>query len=79
MNKEIKEILNQELKKVKRSLVATPETRENLDAFAKANNGSNDPLLTQLAVNYGYKIALQNTLYSIETLELETKNKKQNG
>lgn len=47
---------------VNRSIVATPETRADLDAFSNANYGSNDMLLTQMAVNYGYKIALENIL-----------------
>ena len=29
-------------------------------SFAKANNGSSDVLLTQMAINYGYKLALEN-------------------
>ena len=58
----IKEHIEQELKKLNRTIVATPETREHLDNFAKSNNGANDVLLTQLAVNYGYKTALLNLL-----------------
>ena len=55
----IEEFIGTELESLTRSLVATPETRENLDAFAKANNGCSDFLLTQMAVQYGYKIALE--------------------
>lgn len=47
---------------VNRSIVATPKTRQELDAFSNANYGSNDTLLTQMAVNYGYKIAIKNIL-----------------
>ena len=43
-----------------RTLIATPESRENLESFAKANLGSMDILLMQMAIQYGYKIALQN-------------------
>lgn len=52
---------------VNRSIVATPETRKDLDAFSDANYGSNDTLLTQMAVNYGYKIAIENILEFINT------------
>ena len=43
-----------------RGIVATPNSREDLEQFAKANNGSMDILLMQMAINYGYKIALEN-------------------
>ena len=55
---ELKEYLDNELKRVERGLIATP-TEEYLDAFTKANNGSNDFLLMQMAKNYGYKLALE--------------------
>ncbi len=43
-----------------RGIVATPNSREDLEQFAKANNGSMDILLMQMAINFGYKIALEN-------------------
>ena len=43
-----------------RGIVATPDSREDLEQFAKANNGSMDILLMQMAINFGYKIALEN-------------------
>ena len=52
---------------VNRSIVATPETRKDLDAFSDANYGSNDTLLTQMAVNSGYKIAIENIVEFINT------------
>jgi hypothetical protein len=42
-----------------RGIVATPESREFLESFAKANHGSMDLLLMQMAIQYGYKIALE--------------------
>jgi len=42
-----------------RSIVATPGNRERLDQFAQANNGANDVLLTQMAVQLGYITALK--------------------
>ena len=43
-----------------RGIVATPNKREDLESFAKANCGSMDILLMQMAMNFGYKIALEN-------------------
>ena len=49
--------IERELKKLDRSIVATP-TEEYLESFASANHGSNDFLLMQLAKNFGYQLAL---------------------
>ena len=62
----IEEYIGSELDSLNRSLVATPETRESLDAFAKANQGSMDYLLTQMAVQYGYTLALNNIKQQLE-------------
>jgi len=43
-----------------KGIVATPQDREYLESFAKANNGSMDILLMQMSINFGYKIALEN-------------------
>ena len=51
--------IDNELSKLDRGIVATP-TEEYLDGFARANGGSNDFLLMQLAKNYGYQLALLN-------------------
>ena len=40
-----------------RAIVATP-SREYLEGFASANYGSNDFLLMQLSINFGYNLAL---------------------
>ena len=50
----------QQFKMLNKGLVATPNTREDLEQFAKANQGSMDILLMQMAINFGYKIALEN-------------------
>ena len=57
---ELQDYINKELASLDRGLVATPKTREYLESFAKANQGSMDILLMQMAMNYGYKIALEN-------------------
>jgi hypothetical protein len=55
-----------QFKMLDRGIVATPNSREDLDSFAKANGGSMDVLLVQMAVNYGYKIALENVQEELE-------------
>ena len=69
--KQIKSEIEDKLKKLDRSIVATP-TNEYLESFTKANGGSSDFLLVQLAKNYGYKLALE----EIHSL-LDAKNKPQ--
>lgn len=56
----LQNFVDQELSRLNKGLVATPESRENLEAFAKANQGSMDMVLMQMAIQYGYKIALEN-------------------
>ena len=62
----MKEFLERELFKMNRGIVATPNSREDLEAFAKANGGSMDILLMQMAINFGYKIALENVKEELE-------------
>ena len=62
---DVKDYIDSQIKVLDCGLVATPKTRENLDAFAKSNQGSMDFLLTQMAVQYGYKIAMQNVLSTL--------------
>ena len=63
---ELKEIISKELNKLNRSIVATPNSRENLESFAKANQGSSDVLLTQMAIQFGYKLAMDTIVDIIE-------------
>ena len=56
---EKKEYINKEIRMLDKGIVATP-TEQYLNDFLNANNGSNDFLLTQMAKNYGYKLALLN-------------------
>ena len=55
----MKEYIDNELSKLNRGVIATP-TEGYLERFSKANNGSNDFLLMQMAKNYGYQLALLN-------------------
>lgn len=55
----INKILDKELTTLDRSIIATPKNRAALDAFAKANQGSADIILTQMAVQFGYNEALR--------------------
>jgi len=59
-NLDMKDYITQELATLDRSIVATPRTREDLELMAKTNNGSSDILLMQMAMQYGYKLALEN-------------------
>jgi hypothetical protein len=56
-----------------RGLVATPNTRKDLEQFAKANQGSMDILLMQMAMNFGYKMALENVQEELEKSSNKTK------
>ena len=55
----IDQIINKELTAFDKSIVATPKDRASLDAFAKANQGSSDIILTQMAVQLGYITAVK--------------------
>ena len=55
----IKEFLDNKNKMLDRGIVATPGDRDRLELFANANNESNDFLLMQMAINFGYKMALE--------------------
>ena len=60
METQLKQFITDESYKLERGIVATPKTRQNLESFADANHGSNDFLLMQMAIQFGYKIALEN-------------------
>jgi len=66
MSKKLKKYVEKELKKMERGIVATPQSREYLESFAKANQGSMDILLMQMSINFGYKIALENVADEIQ-------------
>ena len=65
----VKEFIAIELTQLERGFVATPETLETLMAFCRANNGSNDFLLMQMAIQYGAKAALENVSEAIALAE----------
>ena len=67
---EINKYIKTELAKLDRGIVATPSDRERLELFVKANNGDNDFLLMQMAINLGYKIALENLQTEYEQMEI---------
>jgi hypothetical protein len=58
----VKEFVTAELKGLEKGFVATPSGRESLEAFAKANGGSMDILLMQMAIQLGAKMALERVL-----------------
>ena len=54
----MEEFLKKQMEMLDRGIVSTPD-EQYLEGFARANGGSNDFLLMQLAKNYGYKLAIQ--------------------
>ena len=61
----IKEYLKQESSKIDRSIVATPESREALEAFATACGGTGTLVMMQMAIQFGYKMALDAVEYKL--------------
>ena len=70
MTKDVQEIFAIEFKRLQGGLVATPSTREDLEAFARANQGSMDIVLMQMAIQFGYKMALENIQEGLELLDI---------
>ena len=56
----VQEFIATELKGLNGGFVATPESREALEAFAKANQGSMDLVLMQMAIQFGATCAYEN-------------------
>ena len=57
----VQEYVTKELTRLtQHGFVATPDSREALEQFAKANGGTMDMLLMQKAIQYGAKLAFQN-------------------
>ena len=52
--------------KLDRYIVATPEDRDYLERFADSNGGSADLILMQMAIQFGYKMALENVKEVLE-------------
>lgn len=69
--KNLQEFFEESFRLLDRGIVSTPKTREDLEAFAKANNGSMDLLLMQMAINFGYKMALENVQDMLQEEEVE--------
>ncbi len=59
MSTEIKQFITDKSYDLSRSIVATPASRQHLESFAGANSGSADLILMQMAIQFGYKIALE--------------------
>ena len=65
---ELKEYIQEENSKLERSIIATPASMEDLDAFSRANNGSNDVILQHMAIQFGYKMAMQAIEHKVKQL-----------
>ena len=57
---QVKEFVAAELKGLEKGFIATPDSREALEAFAKANGGSMDLVLMQMAIQLGARMAYEN-------------------
>jgi hypothetical protein len=64
--KKLQEFIAGRFNELSRGIVSTPNTRHELEAFAKANQGSMDILLMQMAINYGYKMAMEDVKEIVE-------------
>ena len=67
--KNIKEFIETELKGLDRSIVATPKNRQDLEAFAGACGGSGTMVAMQMAIQFGYTMALENLTGVIEEIK----------
>ena len=59
IEKDLLEFVGKELESLNRGIVATPDTRAQLESFAKANQGSMDIVLMQQSIQFGYMMALE--------------------
>lgn len=63
---ELKELIAARMNQLNKGIVATPDSREYLESFAKSNQGSADFILMQMAINFGYKMAMEDVKKIIE-------------
>lgn len=66
---DLRVFVGSELNSLDRGFVATPQTRKDLEMFSKANQGSNDYLLMQQSIQFGFKLAMESILELIEDKE----------
>jgi hypothetical protein len=66
----VMEFVHNRMSELNRGIVATPDNRENLESFASANQGSMDFILMQMAIQYGYKMAMED-ITEIAVLQCE--------
>ncbi len=59
IEKDLLEFVEKELESLNRSIVATPDTRAQLESFAQANHGSMDIVLMKQSIQFGYAMALE--------------------
>ena len=65
---DINKYVEEKFKELEQGIVATPKDYQYLESFAMANHGSADIILMQLAINYGYKVALENLKWDAENI-----------
>ena len=67
---ELTEFVENRMNELFMGIVATPSL-DYLESFTKANHGSNDFLLMQMAIQCGYKMAMEDVA---EVIGLQTKH-----
>jgi len=63
----IENFIKDQYRMLDRGIVATPHDRDYLERFAQSNGGSADLLLMQLAMNFGYKLAIEELEHKLNT------------
>ena len=63
----IENFIKDQYKMLDRGIVATPHDREYLERFARSNGGSADLILMQMAMNFGYKLAIEELEHKLNT------------
>ena len=69
MKVKIKEDIQSEIDKLDGLIITTPSSMGELEEFAYGNHGSNDFVLMQMAVGFGYKMALNEVEHKVNTLQ----------
>ena len=64
----LKQYIKKEMKTLDRSIVATPTNREHLENFTNACGGSGTLVAMQMAIQFGYQMALESIEREIENL-----------
>ena len=65
--KNLQDFITERFDELDRGIVATPEDRFVLENFARCNQGSMDLVLMQMAIQFGYKMAMEDVQEILDT------------